>query len=111
MFGGSCVGVADRLAQVRCGTAATLGGINHTRSWGFGNFVFEGEEMRRAWGRAKHESDIKMGMGGGAETGDLGANLGRMFARMRRREVRDFFGNRLNTGFGLRHFVWGCSCA
>ena len=44
VFRNSCVKITDRLAQIRCATAAILKRINHTRSYGFGNFVFEEDE-------------------------------------------------------------------
>ena len=43
-----------------------------------------------------------MGISRRAQTGDLGANLKRMFARIRQREIQDFLRNRMNNRFGLR---------
>ena len=45
-----------------------------------------------------------MGISRRAQTGDLGANLKRMFARIRQREIQDFLRNRMNNRFGLGHF-------
>ena len=46
-----------------------------------------------------------MGISRRTQTGDLGANLKRMFARIRQREIQDFLRNRMNNRFGLRHYL------